>query len=59
MSLPESVQHKLPGELSKDHLLTQKLADQISSSIHDGSPVNWNLILTAQLEHEKGDANEA
>lgn len=59
MKLPEHVITKLSEELARDQLLTPELASEVTENLAKESPINWNILLSSQLEAEKGDSDEA
>jgi hypothetical protein len=59
MPLPEHMSANLEKEFTKNGILDTSLATEVTAELSAGRPIKWNLLLAKQLEHEKGEANEA
>ncbi len=49
----------LEKEFTKNGILETSLATEVTAELSAGRPIKWNLLLAKQLQHEKGEINEA
>jgi len=59
MPLPENMTDSLEAALTADGLLNEKSAKEITTQLDSSKAVNWNLLMSKELELEKEEVDEA
>ncbi|RKX35665.1 MAG: hypothetical protein DRP71_02660 [Verrucomicrobia bacterium] len=59
MPLPDNMSTSLEAALTADGLLKKELAEEITAQLNSQRPVNWNLLMSKELEPEKEGTDEA
>ena len=58
MPLPENMPASIQKALTSEGLLSEVVAQDLVAQLESNTPVTWNLLLSKQLELEKGDPSE-